>query len=225
MTTQPKACGVERGESAQDIYQWARRKLASGEGPARVAARLRGQGWAPELADYFVRQVDQATAPDRRRRAVFVALTGSAWLVLGSAGMIAGHKIGGTWSTQGPLLVGWGVVVCGLLRLAGGVANLIRSHGVGGAASARRRALRASRGRRKATIKKQPISPLRALDLQILGLSDDATPESASQAYKNLAKFWHPDLYQEASDIRERVEWRMKAINSAYSRIKGRWRD
>ncbi|QEG33290.1 J domain-containing protein [Bythopirellula goksoeyrii] len=52
--------------------------------------------------------------------------------------------------------------------------------------------------------------------LEILHLGPSASPEDIEQAYRDLAKLWHPDKSANDPLIREQSENRIKAINRAY---------
>ncbi len=53
---------------------------------------------------------------------------------------------------------------------------------------------------------------------QILGISPNATDEEVKQAYRNLARKYHPDKYRD-SDLADLAEEKMKEINAAYEEI------
>jgi ketosteroid isomerase-like protein len=57
-------------------------------------------------------------------------------------------------------------------------------------------------------------------DYATLGVRSDATPEEVKQAYRDLAKVWHPDRFA-GGDMRlkQKAEEQIKAINDAYARI------
>ncbi len=52
--------------------------------------------------------------------------------------------------------------------------------------------------------------------LEIMELSPEATPGEIKQAYRDLAKVWHPDRFQENSRVRNKAEKKLKEINQAY---------
>ena len=53
---------------------------------------------------------------------------------------------------------------------------------------------------------------------QILGVSPEATDEEIKQAYRALARKYHPDKYQD-SDLADLAGEKMKEINAAYEEI------
>ena len=53
---------------------------------------------------------------------------------------------------------------------------------------------------------------------QVLGVSPNATDEEIKQAYRNLARKYHPDKYRD-SDLADLAEEKMKEINAAYEEI------
>ena len=53
---------------------------------------------------------------------------------------------------------------------------------------------------------------------QVLGVSPSATDEQIKEAYRNLAKKYHPDQYAE-SPLKELADEKMKEINEAYDAI------
>jgi hypothetical protein len=53
-----------------------------------------------------------------------------------------------------------------------------------------------------------------------LGVKNDSTPEEVKQAYRDLAKVWHPDRFDGGDTrLRKKAEETLKEINSAYARI------
>jgi hypothetical protein len=57
-------------------------------------------------------------------------------------------------------------------------------------------------------------------DYRILGLKPGASPDDARSAYKSLVKIWHPDRFPENSTAQQQAEEKLKAINTAYQRIR-----
>lgn len=53
---------------------------------------------------------------------------------------------------------------------------------------------------------------------EILGLNPDAKLEDAKQAYRDLAKVWHPDRFKE-SRLKQKAEEKLKEINVAYKTV------
>ena len=53
---------------------------------------------------------------------------------------------------------------------------------------------------------------------EVLGISENATNEEVKNAYKALAKKYHPDNYVD-SPLADMAEERMKEINEAYDEI------
>ena len=58
-------------------------------------------------------------------------------------------------------------------------------------------------------------------DCATLGVKNGATPEEVKQAYRDLAKVWHPDRFDSGDTrLQRKAEEQLKAINDAYARIK-----
>ena len=53
---------------------------------------------------------------------------------------------------------------------------------------------------------------------RILGVSPNATDDEIKQAYRELARKYHPDKYRD-SDLADLAEEKMKEINAAYEEI------
>jgi hypothetical protein len=56
----------------------------------------------------------------------------------------------------------------------------------------------------------------RCAALALFGLTRAATPTEIKDAYRVLAKVWHPDRFQSDEDLRQKAEEKLKEINSAY---------
>ncbi|MFC1813312.1 J domain-containing protein [Thermodesulfobacteriota bacterium] len=54
----------------------------------------------------------------------------------------------------------------------------------------------------------------------ILELRQDATPEEACQAYRDLAAIWHPDRCAHNPRLQQKAEEKLKEINVAYEQVK-----
>lgn len=57
--------------------------------------------------------------------------------------------------------------------------------------------------------------------LKILGLGSAATPSEIKNAYRDLAKVWHPDRFPNDPRLRSRSAEQLKSINLAYETLKG----
>ena len=55
--------------------------------------------------------------------------------------------------------------------------------------------------------------------LAVLGLAQNATQSEVRDAYRALAKVWHPDRFPNDGQLRAKAEERLKEINSAYSSL------
>src|SRR5690348_17955317 len=54
----------------------------------------------------------------------------------------------------------------------------------------------------------------------VLGLTPAASADDIRQAFRRLAKLWHPDHYATApEELRERAERRMRALTRAYEAL------
>jgi len=62
---------------------------------------------------------------------------------------------------------------------------------------------------------KRPVCD-RCSALLALGLTQNATQMEVKDAYRLLAKVWHPDRFQGDEDLRLKAEEKLKEINSAY---------
>jgi len=55
-----------------------------------------------------------------------------------------------------------------------------------------------------------------------LGIGTDATAAEVKQAYRDLAKVWHPDRFDDGDTrLKQKAEEQLKVINDAYARIQG----
>lgn len=65
-----------------------------------------------------------------------------------------------------------------------------------------------------------PSTPNLFEDYTMLGVKNDATADEVRQAYRDLAKIWHPDRFSpDDSRLRKKAEDKFKEINAAYARI------
>ena len=55
---------------------------------------------------------------------------------------------------------------------------------------------------------------------EILGLKPGASPAELKQAYRRLAKIWHPDRFTHDSQLKQQAEEKIKTINEAYQQLK-----
>jgi hypothetical protein len=55
---------------------------------------------------------------------------------------------------------------------------------------------------------------------QILGLEIGATPEQVKQAYRDMAKVWHPDRFVSDPRLQQIAQERLKDINVAYEKLR-----
>ncbi|MGL5831615.1 MAG: DnaJ domain-containing protein [Waterburya sp.] len=55
---------------------------------------------------------------------------------------------------------------------------------------------------------------------EVLGLKSSASPQKVKEAYRNLAKTWHPDRFFDNPQLKQQAEVKIKLINQAYEAIK-----
>jgi hypothetical protein len=55
---------------------------------------------------------------------------------------------------------------------------------------------------------------------EVLGLTTGASPAEVKQAYRDLAKTWHPDRFAHDVQLKQQAEEKIKAINEAYQQLK-----
>jgi DnaJ domain len=207
MTDRSGAGEEEAGYSAEELFAWASQRLLNGTSTARLVSDLVERGLAPQMAEYFARHTAYETFSARRKHALRLALEGGAWLAGSLLTLLIIHHTTGTWSGDGPWMLGWSVAACGVLRVVGGILALPR-----GSRSNRARAQLGNigaPGARTASL----------VDLQTLGLQRDASPAAIHESYRKLARIWHPDRFADSLGMRMRAEQRMKHINAAYARL------
>lgn len=56
-------------------------------------------------------------------------------------------------------------------------------------------------------------------DHELLELQPGASPEKVRQAYREMAKVWHPDRFSHDPRLQRRAEEKLKLINQAYRRL------
>jgi hypothetical protein len=56
---------------------------------------------------------------------------------------------------------------------------------------------------------------------RILGLDPGASPDQVKEAYRDMAKVWHPDRFAHDPRLQQKAQERLKAINEAYEILKG----
>jgi len=187
-------------------------------------SELLRRGLPPRLAEYFARHVAEVSASERRARAQMVTIGGAAWLVGGLIVLVVAYVISGAWPLNGPWLVGWGVVLCGGLRLVGGLLTLPYRRANSDDAKAQWRPLSRPGGPTKRAPRPMPeplmaTNTLSALDYRTLGLQPEVPADAVRRAYRDLAQIWHPDRFGDSNEWRGRAEQKMKQINAAYARL------
>lgn len=55
---------------------------------------------------------------------------------------------------------------------------------------------------------------------EILELKPDVSFEGVRQAYREMAKVWHPDRFQNEPKLRAKAQEKLKQINLAYERLR-----
>lgn len=55
---------------------------------------------------------------------------------------------------------------------------------------------------------------------KVLGVSENATDDEIKKVYRNLAKKYHPDNYDDSNPLKELASEKMKEINEAYDEVK-----
>ena len=56
---------------------------------------------------------------------------------------------------------------------------------------------------------------------QVLGLPTSASPHAIRQAYRRMARLWHPDLFRSATSEHAEATQMMKIINEAFAKVEG----
>lgn len=55
---------------------------------------------------------------------------------------------------------------------------------------------------------------------KVLELEPDASLEQVKQAYRDLAKVWHPDRFSHDPRLQQKAQEKLKEINDAYERLR-----
>ncbi len=59
----------------------------------------------------------------------------------------------------------------------------------------------------------------------VLGVSENATEEEVKKAYRNLAKKYHPDNFDDSNPLKDLAAEKMREINAAYDSIRNKRSD
>ncbi|GEM_PF-3146650 len=205
---------AEGQAAARLLLDDARARLIKGQPPRSLFADLEKRGLPPKLAAYVIEHARREAAGMLRARAARTALSGFSWLLVGGLAIVATHQVSGAWPDHGPELTIWGVVLCGGLRLTGGLLQRFAFSPESGS-SGREMGARVSPARVWEGGAERPS----ARDYQLLGLREGASPEAISSAYRTLAKLWHPDRFADSAEMRSRAAKRMAAVNAAHERL------
>ncbi|MCK9418706.1 MAG: J domain-containing protein [Nitrospirae bacterium] len=55
--------------------------------------------------------------------------------------------------------------------------------------------------------------------LHLLGLTEDASPQEAKEAYRDLVKVWHPDRFGSDLKLQKKADIKLQEINVAYEKV------
>ena len=56
--------------------------------------------------------------------------------------------------------------------------------------------------------------------IETLGVKPGASEEEVTQAYRDLAKVWHPDRFADNSRLQKKAEEKLKEVNAAYEYVR-----